>query len=81
MVILDISLPKIRGIEATGKIKEKYPEIKVLMLTMHEAEEYKNQALALGASGYLLKSEIDNELLTAISTIRNGDLYICLLMR
>jgi DNA-binding NarL/FixJ family response regulator len=81
MVILDISLPKMRGIEATKKIKEKYPEIKVLILTMHKAKEYMNQALAIGANGYLLKQEIDSELVAAISTIRNGGIYICLNMR
>ena len=81
MVIMDIAMPNMGGIEATRKIKEKYPEIKVLILTMHNATEYMSQALTVGASGYLLKHEVDEELFSAISTIRRGDIYICPLMR
>jgi DNA-binding NarL/FixJ family response regulator len=81
MVIMDISMPHMGGIEATAEIKEHYPEIKVLILTMHKDKEYLNQALAKGADGYLVKQEVDTELFAAISTIRHGDIYICPLMR
>ncbi len=81
MVILDISMPNMSGIEATRKIKEKYPGIKVLILTIHNDKEYMNRALANGANGYLLKKEAGSELFSAISTIRHGDIYICPLMR
>lgn len=81
MVILDISLPKMSGIEATRKIKEKYPGIKVLILTIHNDKEYLDRALANGADGYLLKHEAASDLFSAISTIRHGENYICPHMR
>lgn len=81
MVILDISMPNMSGIAATAEIKKNYPEIKVLILTMHNDKEYMNRALANGADGYLLKGEASSELFSAISTIRRGDIYICPLMR
>jgi two-component system, NarL family, response regulator NreC len=81
MVILDISMPNMSGIEATRKIKEKYSGINVLILTMHKSEAYMILALAAGANGYLLKDELDPELFSAISTIRQGENYICPLMR
>ncbi len=81
MVIMDISMPKMGGIEATEKIKERCPRIKVLILTIHNGKEYMDLALAKGADGYLLKNEADPELFTAISTIRQGGTYICPHMR
>lgn len=81
MVIMDISMPRMGGIEATAEIKRNYPEIKVLILTMHNDKEHLNRALAEGADGYLAKQEMDTELFAAISTIRHGDIYICPLMR
>ena len=81
MVIMDISMPNMGGIEATRKALEKYPGIKVLILTMHNNTEYMNLALTAGANGYLLKHEADKELFSAIATVRRGDTYICPLMR
>jgi two-component system, NarL family, response regulator NreC len=81
MVILTISMPRMVGIEATVEIKKNYPEIKVLVLTIHDGKEYLNRALAAGANGYLLKDEADSELISAISTIRHGEIYICPRMR
>ncbi len=81
MVILDISMPNMGRIEATRKVKEKYPGIKVLILTSHKDKEYMDRALANGADGYLLKGEAGSELFSAISTIRHGDIYICPLMQ
>ena len=55
MVILDISMPSLPGIEATREIKKAYPAVKVLILTMHKKKEYLNNAIAAGVDGYLLK--------------------------
>lgn len=76
MVILDISMPNIRGIEATREIKKIHPEIKVVILTMHNNMEYLTHAVAAGAEGYVLKQDAGTELLSAIETVRGGGVYI-----
>jgi two-component system response regulator NreC len=76
LVILDISLPHLGGIEATRMIKSSHPEIKVLILTLHNRREYVNHAKLAGAEGYLLKDEADKELLSAIETLRQGGTYL-----
>ncbi len=76
MVILDISMPNLRGIEATREIKMIYPDMKVLILTMHKSKEYLYHAISSGAEGYLLKEDADTELFSAIKTIRQGGIYI-----
>ncbi len=76
LVILDISMPRLRGLEATRRIKERCPETKVLILTMHRSKEYLQQALACGADGYLLKEDADLALFSAIDAIRQGRVYI-----
>jgi DNA-binding NarL/FixJ family response regulator len=77
MVILDISMPNLRGIEATCEIKKRHPRVKVLILTMHKDVEFLHQAFAAGADGYLLKEAMDTELFSAIRKIRNGKIHIC----
>jgi DNA-binding NarL/FixJ family response regulator len=77
MVILDISMPNMRGIEATCEIKKLHPRVKVLILTMHKDMEFLHQAIAVGADGYLLKEALDTELFSAIRKIRSGKIYIC----
>jgi DNA-binding NarL/FixJ family response regulator len=74
LVVLDISMPEMRGIDALREIKSQYPDVKVLILTMHK--EYLSQALAAGADGYLLKEEADRELLRAIQSIQKGKMYM-----
>jgi DNA-binding NarL/FixJ family response regulator len=76
MVILDISMPSLRGLEATREIKMISPEVKVLILTMHRDKEYVYYAISAGAEGYLLKEDADTELFAAIEKIRSGDYYI-----
>jgi DNA-binding NarL/FixJ family response regulator len=76
MVILDISMPNLSGIEATKEIKRNFPQVKVLILTMHKKREYLNDALAAGADGYLLKEDAAKELLTAIQKIRQEAVYV-----
>ncbi len=76
MVLLDISMPNIRGLEAISRIKDIDPAIKVLMLTMHNKIEYLHRAIASGADGYLLKEDADIDLLTAIQTVARGKSYV-----
>jgi DNA-binding NarL/FixJ family response regulator len=76
MILLDISMPNLRGIEATREIKSIHPDVKVLILTMHKNKEYLHQAISAGADGYLLKEDAGTELSSAIQTIRRGRIYI-----
>jgi two-component system, NarL family, response regulator NreC len=76
MVILDISMPGMRGIEATREINTQYPDIHVLMLSMHKREEFLSQSLRAGAKGYLLKEDSGDELIHAIHQIRKGRTYL-----
>jgi DNA-binding NarL/FixJ family response regulator len=76
MVILDISMPGLRGIEATREIKSAYRAVKILILTMHKEKGYLQHALSARADGYLLKEDSDTELFSAIDMIRNGEVYL-----
>jgi len=76
LIILDISMPNLRGIEAIHEIRIVHPDVKILILTMHKDKEYLHQAISAGADGYLLKEDADTELSSAIETIRHGRFYI-----
>jgi DNA-binding NarL/FixJ family response regulator len=76
MVVLDISMPSLPGIEATREIRQAYPTVKVLILTMHKKKEYLHNAMAAGVDGYLLKEDAPKELLNAIEKIRQGMIYV-----
>jgi DNA-binding NarL/FixJ family response regulator len=76
LVILDISMPGLRGIEAIPEIRTVCPGAKVLIVTMHGDPEYLEQAMAAGADGYFLKKDADAELFAAIDRIRKGQIYI-----
>ncbi len=80
MILLDISMPGVGGIDAAREIRKLYPDIKVLMLTMHKKKEYMYHAISAGAQGYLLKEDSDIELFSAIKAIRNGEIYVSRLM-
>ncbi len=76
LVLMDISLPGIDGIEATRRIKAENPSIKIIMLTMHNDEPYLVKALEAGASGYILKEAAGTDLISAIHTVLSGDMAI-----
>ncbi len=75
LIIMDISMPEMNGIEATEKIKESFPEIKILALTMMDEDQHIRQMIEAGASGYILKSSDKIELVDAITTILEGKHY------
>ena len=76
MVIIDINMPRLRGLEATKFIKELYPEVKVLILTMNKSKELVYHAMNIGANGYLLKEDAHEVLHAAIESIRRGENFI-----
>mgnify|MGYP001314738209 FL=1 len=77
VVLMDLSMPPgENGLTATARLKESAPDIQVLVLTMHDDEEYLFQVLQAGASGYILKSAPDLDLIHAIRTVMNGDAYL-----
>ncbi len=76
VILMDIAMPECNGIEATRQIKRLIPETRVLVLTMHENEEYLFQVLRAGASGYILKEAADTELVTAIRVVYSGRFYL-----
>ncbi|MBV9689864.1 MAG: response regulator transcription factor [Ktedonobacteraceae bacterium] len=76
VILMDITMPDINGIEATRQIKKLLPDIKVLILTMHEHDEYVFQALRAGASGYMLKEAADTELISALHIIQSGQFFL-----
>jgi DNA-binding NarL/FixJ family response regulator len=72
VVIMDVAMPILNGLEATRQIKRLLPDTKVLALTMYNDEEYVFQILKSGASGYLIKETAANELITAIQSVNSG---------
>src|SRR5512138_543675 len=76
MVIADISMPNLSGIEAAREIKSLAPDTKILMLTMHKEKDLLSQAISAGAHGYILKEDADVELYSAIDRIRREGHYM-----
>jgi len=76
VVLADIAMPGLNGLDLTARIAEKYPKTRVLLLSMHANEEYVLQALRLGAAGYLLKDAGTTELELAIRAVANGEAYL-----
>lgn len=76
VVVLDISMPVLNGIDATREITAALPRTKVILLTMHTNAVYLRKGLHAGAAGYVLKSGAAEELLDAIRTVRAGEIYI-----
>ncbi len=76
VVILDISMPRLNGIEAAKKLKKLLPEVKLIFVTMHAETVYVNEAFRAGASGYLLKRSAATELAQAVQSVLNGNFYV-----
>jgi two-component system, NarL family, response regulator NreC len=76
VILMDIGLPDKTGIEATRDIKKKFPDVKIVALTIHEDEEYFFQMLDAGASGYVPKRAAPEELITAILAAAAGEVYL-----
>lgn len=75
VILMDIMMPKINGFEATKLVKEKYPDIKILALTMHNDYNYIHEMLEAGASGFILKNTSSDEMHKAISTVYDNKSY------
>jgi len=76
VVLMDISMPGLNGLEALGHITRGFPRVRVIILSMHHNDEYVLQALKSGASGYLLKRAATAELPAALKTVVGGEIYI-----
>lgn len=76
VVVMDIRMPGMSGVEATKQIKERYPDVAVLVLTAHDDDEYVFALLQAGANGYLLKTAEADELVKAIRTVVRGELAL-----
>jgi len=76
VVLLDISMPLLNGIDAARQLKQQQPDIKLIFLTMHADRTYVNEAFKAGASGYLLKRSAGAELLQAIESVLAGNSYV-----
>ena len=76
VVLMDISMPGLNGLEAARRVIDEHPTVRVLMLSMHPLEEYVWQALHAGASGYLLKNAAAAELELAVTAVARGETYL-----
>lgn len=76
VVIMDVSMPKMNGLEATARIVKNNPTIRVVALTMHSSEEYVYSLLKAGAKGYLLKESVSSDLVEAIHAVEVGGTYL-----
>lgn len=77
LVLADINMPNMGGLQLSEKIAAQYPSVKVLMLSMLDHEKYVSQALQAGAKGYLLKSVNEEELIFAIKQVMSNSFYVC----
>jgi len=76
LVLIDLSMPKLNGIEAIKEIKGRHPQIKIIVLTVHKGDEYIVASLDAGANGYILKDASHSELLLAIEYVVNGKTFL-----
>ena len=76
VILMDIAMPGLNGLEATRRIKKKFPKTKVVVLTMHTNEEYIFQILNAGADGYLVKETAFQDLISAISSVHRGEAFM-----
>lgn len=76
LLLLDISMPDVNGLEVTQQVREKYPSMPILILTMHEDERYFFQLLRAGATGYIVKGAAPNDLVSAVRAVAAGQAYL-----
>jgi len=76
LAILDVKMPGLTGLQATREIREKAPDVAVLILSMHDEDRYLFEALKAGASGYVLKRAADSDLLNAIEAVQRGEPFL-----
>ena len=76
LAILDVSMPRMTGIQATAELHKRKPELKTLILSMHNSEQFLFEALKAGASGYVLKSGADTDIVDACRAAMRGDSYL-----
>jgi DNA-binding NarL/FixJ family response regulator len=76
LAILDISMPRMTGLQAAREITHRKPEVRVLMLSMHDSEQYLFEAIKAGASGYVLKSAVDRDLVEACRAAMRGEPFL-----
>jgi DNA-binding NarL/FixJ family response regulator len=76
LAILDVSMPRMTGIQAAAELHHRKPELKTLMLSMHDSEQFLFEALKAGASGYVLKSGADTDIVDAVRAAMRGDSYL-----
>jgi len=76
LLLIDLSMPKLNGIDAIREIKSQHPEMKIIVLTVHKSDEYIIAALKAGANGYMLKDASQNELFLAIDYVINGKTFL-----
>lgn len=76
VLVLDLNMPDLDGIEVTKNLRPRFPDLRILILTVYEDEALLREAIRAGASGYILKRATETELISAIYTVRRGDLYV-----
>lgn len=76
VVVLDLAMPRMNGLEALQRISEKYPDVQVLVLTMHNRPQYLKKVLRSGGAGFVLKSGADEDLIVAIRTVYRGNTFL-----
>ena len=76
LAILDVSMPRMTGIQAAAELHKRKPELKTLMLSMHDSEQFLFEALKAGASGYVLKSGADTDIVDAVRAAMRGESYL-----
>lgn len=76
IILLDINMPKLGGLEATLEIKRRVPDVRILILTQYDDREYISRLLKAGVSGYILKKAAGSDLISAIRAVKRGELYL-----
>ncbi|MCK6624327.1 MAG: response regulator transcription factor [Anaerolineae bacterium] len=76
IMILDLSMPRLNGLETVRRLRHKHPKLKILVLSMYDDQEFVTQALQDGVNGYILKHSMDDELFEALAAIGNGQRFV-----